>query len=1245
MGGSAVPARAPPMPSLPALRLPRTALALVLGAALLPAAPSEETSNLGWYLDRARRALDQDRLPEAYELIQGALERDPKSLAAWRLRASWGAAADDADEQVFSLHRHRQLAEVQGASSRDLRDLTEELQALDPLAADLLGLKERFLDQLQPLADAYEKDDRPHSAIRVHKEILALDPQNEASQAAIERIASRPDPSLAGDAKPKDLLADVSEEWIAEFDAEHDTWSTKARLQRDNYVTYTDAGYEVLVRSAEAMEQMNAFYRVFFRYGTEEDGGSVPRINLHIFKDRDEYLEKGIGPPVEWSAGHFTGNAVETYIGNGGFEGMTTTLFHEAAHQFVSLATSASGWLNEGLASFFEGCRILSNGTVIMNLPANHRLFPLANRMEAGWMADAGDGIDPDNASATPRTAPTFRIVVENEYTWGPPWYAPTWGVVYFLYNYQDRVDGRFVYRDAFATYIDTSGGRRGEGAVENFEEVVLGNPSRPLPGEDYDEDLPLPEDIDALTEVWKDWMLELREIQSGRLEIDKPYLTWARNAVARGELDAAFEHYEKGLVAAPDDVELLEGFADFLAAERDDEDRAAKLMLAALREVESRDEVDTKLLRRLERQLGKWDPKRGKLARIHEDIEARALSVAERYLAAGRPLVAMDVAWRLGDALDMPELFDVYRRALELSGKSLWIWSLAYNERDLEGWVTAGKPAFQPNGSFLDADFDSANPYDYQFLALDTVTSGDFSLEARVQVNKDEVGFAGLVFGKKSDTTFHALILYPPHDSRAGDEVIEQPSFVDLTTFYSSDDFRIWRHVPVASKLEEGSSATGEWHEVRLDVVGRDVDVWIDGEFSSSQSFPDRDVLRGSFGLLTAPGKARFRDVRYLARPARDPGAEVERRLRFEAIEAAGGEVGGLSGSFLGLEPPLPKERRWLSEPFPGWDEEQAPAVTLVTLWSIQQNDLIPLQGWLTDLERRWGDKGLRLLSIGSALDDDAIDGYLADKPWPGYQCVDELADGGIGLTFTDYSIDRFNLPRTLLVDIDGRVVWEGDPGFRFGDPWRSGMATYLDSPLRELMEERDLEALSAWHRRWETTLTDIRAGRFTDALPVLAEADAFDASVDKAVGRAQAMRAAVRRAAEDPVAVAEELAGRGAHPAIHALVAWGEALGVTYEAKVEKPLKRMLREDAYRAWDKVATECRRAVLMVGTEREAERLDELEADLAGLEGPMVAALLEDLRAARAAGDDLAALLEAAPDRPARWLAERYFAW
>jgi hypothetical protein len=98
----------------------------------------------------------------------------------------------------------------------------------------------------------------------------------------------------------------------------------------------TDSGYANLVRAAEAMEQMNAFYREFFHYGMEEDKHAVPAIELRLFKNRDEYLKKG-SSPVDWSAGQFTGDAVETYVDQGGFDGMVGVLFHEAAHQFVSL--------------------------------------------------------------------------------------------------------------------------------------------------------------------------------------------------------------------------------------------------------------------------------------------------------------------------------------------------------------------------------------------------------------------------------------------------------------------------------------------------------------------------------------------------------------------------------------------------------------------------------------------------------------------------------------------------------------------------------------------------------------------------------------------------------------------------------------------------------------------------------------------------------------------------------------------
>ena len=84
--------------------------------------------------------------------------------------------------------------------------------AVDPLAVDLLGLKTAFVERLRPLAEEYEKEKRSHSAIRVHQQLLALDPERKKSHAAIERISSAHDPSLTDTTRAKDLLEKVSEQ-------------------------------------------------------------------------------------------------------------------------------------------------------------------------------------------------------------------------------------------------------------------------------------------------------------------------------------------------------------------------------------------------------------------------------------------------------------------------------------------------------------------------------------------------------------------------------------------------------------------------------------------------------------------------------------------------------------------------------------------------------------------------------------------------------------------------------------------------------------------------------------------------------------------------------------------------------------------------------------------------------------------------------------------------------------------------
>ncbi|MEQ8768518.1 MAG: DUF1080 domain-containing protein [Planctomycetota bacterium] len=1224
---------------------------LVLWAALWPV---EDPTPFEIAVRDARAALEKEDLGEAHRLIFRALERDPKSIEVWSLRARWAEMAEDRDDLVYALHQQLRLSVAQKASRSEQKAIREKLETLDPIAPDLLDLSQTFIDKLEPIAKAYEKDGRPHSAIRVHQEILSLDPENVDSRRAIERMSAKPDPSLAETATPVDLFADVSEEWIEKHDAKYSTWETRAKLERDNYVTFTDAGYEVLVRSAEAMEQMNAFYRVFFEYGTPEHGGSVPRINLNIFKDRDEYLKLGIGPPVEWSGGHFTGGAVETYIpAGGGFTGMVGTLFHEAAHQFVSLSTSAVGWLNEGLASFFEGCRILPNGTVLMNLPANHRLFPLASRMENGWMTSPDDGIDSSDPNVTPTKAPSFRIVLENAYAWGPPWYAPTWGVVYFLYNFQDPVDGRFIYRDAFRIYIDKSGGRSGEGAIKIFEETVLWNPAKRTPGVDFEEAedaIRLPRTVDELNEVWKKWILELRDEQSGSLQVSRPYLKWANHAITRGQLNDAAEHFEKGVVAQPTNIEILLAFAEFLADRRKNPDRATKLVRQALRVLEFQDPVDEDAIRDTERLLSKWDPKHRSIQRIHEQLWATARNIAQRYLAEGLPLMTMESAWRLGTELNVPDMFQYYEQAVRDSGKSIWIWKLAYNERNLDGWAV-GNESFQPNGPILECTFGSAEEKEaaYQFLTLDQPTAGDYSLEAQIRVEEGQSQFCGLVFGQKSDQTFHALIMFPGQKGEERYGKLERKGSADMTTFYGAGDFNIWRHSPV-------DSSPGEWHTVRLDVTGTEVDFWFDGAHIVTQDFGSRDVLSGNFGLLTGPGNAQYRDVRYIAYPPNDPGARIERDIRMEKLGITTGssaaneaeteaKIGPVNNSFVGFKLPWLEDAKWIQKPRKSW-EEVGPVPQLFLLWSIAQNESIPVNGWLMAMADRYEYISLEVVSIAGPDDAPKMEKYLQEHPFPGSIAVDTRRRKGYGENFERFLVPTFNLPRVMLLDIDHRVIWEGDPGMEFGRIWKEGDSSYLDTPMQNLINKYRLGELGEWRAKWTTEGIDaLRRGDFETAWPLIDRSIDFDERFDPLVGDVQLMRDVLRSTANSVPVLAAKLEAKERTPAMESFIAWAELMNLMPDRNALREIRGTLRSGDSKIWGRAVNAIEETLEDLEPGNERDELESLSKKLEKLDGHFPQELKSRLDAKLAAGDIAGAIEVAKTGQwlPGAWLARHLF--
>ncbi len=1185
-------------------------------------------------LEKAAQACKTKDLDAAKQWVDRAIERDPKSPEAWAMRARWAEISENQDDLIYSLHQEYRLRVAQTEDASDVGNLRGRLLETDPMAQSLLDLKEVYVDKLRPVAEQYEKDLRPHSAIQVHKQILALDPEDEKSKQAIARISNLPDPSLAESAKSQDVMAGVSEEFVRKHDKKHSSWDKKARFEGENYDTFTSAGYEVLVRTAQSMEQMNAFYREFFQYGGKGDKRKVPKIRLHIFKSHEEYLNRGQGPK-SWSGGQYTGGSVETYVPPGGFSSMVGTLFHEAAHQFTDLATDAEGWLNEGLASFFEGTRILSNGTVAMNYPANNRLFPLAARMERGFMEDHREvrGMSPPY-----ELAPTFRMVLENKYEWGPPWYSPTWGVVYFLYNFQDPADGRFVYRDAFREFIDSSAGRTGDAAIQNFEETVLRRPSDPSPGVDPTPSLPTT--VDELDPVWTEWLLHLRDETVGRIDVERPYKEWAAHSVSREDYATAKEFYEKGLLENPDDIDLLEPFADLLADHLANADRAVKLIRHGLFVLEWADEPDGERIKKLEKKLARWDPQIKALQEIHAQLRATTVGLANRYLQAQLPSMAMEVGKSFGDALGFADLYRAFEEGLAAKGHGLDVWQLAYNESDMTGWHGDNEIWYADDinlrGGFPAKD---DNDYSTRLVTFDKVTSGDFSLEGEVWSGPGTIRFTGIVFGGKDDSNHQAVILHPPKADGS------RSAYVDLATFHDTGN-RVHRSDPIGA-------TEGAWHKLRVDVVGASADVWVDGKLFTTHRYPSRDILEGSFGLITGSGESVWRNVKYLARERNDRSGKLERDIRIGELEerlAAEGRT--LGDSMVGRVPPFPTVNGWVQEPLESWNDLQG-APTILVFWSIAQNDILPLHDWLQAAVEDYSHVRLKVISVCAADDYPNLEEYLLQYPFPGSVAGDIHLRRGYGETFEKYLIQQYSLPRVLVLDVDKKVVWEGEPGFRQDEPWFQGMTTAIDTPLQDLIARRNLEESFAWLDQWERQAESaLSQGDLEPAVPLLMELKGMGRKVNHPRMKELQRKLSTLEAALVGIdATAQDFRKNQAEAALEVLFDWAKVLKHPSEKALRQAeFRKLLVSPNVKSWDsavrlaeRTARKIKRAKPEAGMKAVNAALPEFQ-ELQGLFGTM---LHESLKDAVAAGDYEAVkeVLDEAPTLPGTWILKDFLHW
>jgi len=1006
------------------------ALSLVCRAPGQAAAIDPPAGFVAAYVAEARGKLEAGDLVAARYAAVRALERDANSGPALAVLAEIAQRQNDLDTAVHALHRWLAIDEFRHREQvTPARKATlDRLQPLDSEALAWSKLRADHTKALLDLAKEYRKKKDLLGALDVYQHLLVVDPEHAAAVAAVREIRSKGGREVAIEDlyAGTDPTAGFGEEELAAMDREHVDWDKAYVDESENYAYRTDAGYLVLKTSRIAMEQMNTFYRRFFRY--MEDGGNTPKIEIRIFKSRDEYLKLGEGPPLEWSAGHFIGTAVETYAGgDGGKESireMYQTLFHEAAHQFVRLTgPMVPGWLNEAYASFFEGCVILSNGSVKWNRVPHGRLLPLAARLEQGWMEKLDESVPVGGGQVRdPDRAPPFRMIVEGGYQWGPPWYAPTWGVVYFLYNYRAD-DGRLVYRDGLHAYYQSF--RRGQpkDPARHFEQIVLaGSPLSPV------------KTLAELDAVWKAWILRLRDVETGTATNGDELVRWAKAATARGEHALACEFLEAAHERSPADAEVLWLLAGALEKDKKRGSEAAAALRKFQRAMDAAGKAADARHAEAQKRIDRLDTLVPRYKKIKKAFLDGGLALAKSYEARALPTMALEIARRMVTANAAPEAIAYCVEIATRTGKSLARWRVAYDERSLDGW-SGGDGAFQAYGKLLRASVarDGERMVTRE-LTANVTFDADFSLSAEIQIPDDpakpgaSVGeLAGLCFGRKGDQKFHAVLLHPK-------------GYLDISTNRDGAwEVRDHRSIPVG----------GGWHELRIDLTGRQLDVYFDGLYVRSLEFADANVVRGGFGLLCGPGQAQFRNVRLLGRDPLDPTARIERDLAMQRVLSDASQR--TPGTFAGFQPPELGALQFV-QGTPVTLAELRGRPVMLMFWTPAQDRVIPCASWLRTTIERCAPRGLVTLLV--------CDPGTNAKDLTDYLVAQNLRDVPVAIDTSGKTYDAFflkagffGLPRVLLIDKNGVVQFEGDPGMRRGDDGTRDEPTYVDGPLAKLL------------------------------------------------------------------------------------------------------------------------------------------------------------------------------------------------
>ena len=644
---------------------------LVLGSAFLLA------SNDDVSIDELRQLLADAEYETALQKLPAAIERFPESSEFFSLASQIAEGAGDRDQALWLASIALELAAAEQAEEAVITALRERTKTLDTVAADIADLTaayDRYQERLFDVGRSVAGSGYSLNAVDLFTRCIGTEFEAKARAELAELYA---DPKAASNLArsgvnvppPPKSLQEI--ERIAAMDAEHDSWDNAYHVETKNYVIYTDMGFEMSEAIAEAMEQMNKFYRTVFKPKKK-----LKQCEIRVYKSRDEYLEiegdrtaSGFYVPSK--------NYVATYdqrTAGWPMAQLWSTLFHEASHQFTHEVTEqlTPGWLNEGTASYFEGAALLPNNSVITNNIPLHRLGNLSSYLRRG----------------EPKLEAVLRYHQPGSYD--VTYYPFGWGLVYFMHNFEDdRCNRVFVkpYQKFLGAYRKTVK----EDCFDLFVKHIV-------EGAKVD-DVESYEDFEKL---WSDWILQLAKKRFGGPAASKLWIEQGRHQLEHRQKEAALESYRYATLVNPKDLTALYELANLY---RDLKQRDAAVfsygkILQLTGTMDSSQSVDG-----LEMSVGELiDTTLTEMTRVNKslgelagqsirELKETALATAKAYEDGGLPRRGLKV---LDDAMSLigaQRDLRVARTSLaDSSGTEIRRWRMLNLENDLRRWQSAGE-------------------------------------------------------------------------------------------------------------------------------------------------------------------------------------------------------------------------------------------------------------------------------------------------------------------------------------------------------------------------------------------------------------------------------------------------------------------------------------------------------------------------------------------------------------------------